>query len=382
MRKKFSPLSKLAIKPDQPLIFPVFNKQGTLLAEKGTLLSSEQVEKILNLDEIFTKDRALKSALTGRNNTKDESNVIYKMAPPLKRLTALEKILHEINDHPEDPLSQSKLLTAVNRLQSICEKSPDAAIAKIITDDNKDYAIRHAIHTAILCELSGQHLNWEADERRHIIGAALTMNISLGYLQNKLLDQAQPLSLDQQKIIHEHPGKSVQMLKKMGISNPTWLELVEKHHENIEGTGYPSGLTQSDIPMAASLISLSDVYCAKVTGRSYREPIFANVAARDIYLEKDQSQQGTLIEVFVKLLGIYPPGCIVKLKSNEVGIVTRRGERVDTPEVMIINDAKNESLMFKVKRQTSQKNYAIQSIVHSGLKTDKNQLNYDDIWPS
>jgi len=379
MRNKFSPLSKLAVKAEQPLLFPVFNKQGTLLAEKGTSLSEDQVQKITELEEIFTLDRALLSALVKEGSSNDESEAIFKLPPPLKRLSALEKILHEIYEKPDDPISRSKILTMIGRLQTICEKSPDASIAKIITDSSSDYAIKHAIHTAILCELSGQYLNWSQEDRRNIIGAALTMNISLGYLQNKLLDQPQPLTLDQQKIIHDHPKNSVAMLKKMGLTNPEWLELVEKHHESIDGTGYPNELLQKDIPMAASLISLSDVYCAKVTGRSYREPIFANIAARDIYLGKDQSHEGTLIEVFVKLLGIYPPGCIVKLKSNEVGIVTKRGTRVDTPTVMVLSDAKNDALMFKVKRQTSEKYYAIQSIVHS--PDEKEKINYDDIWP-
>lgn len=378
MRGRFSPLSKLAVKPEQPLLYPVFNKQGTLLAEKGTSLSDEQVKKIIDLEEIFTHERALTSALVGKNGANDESKAVFKLAPPFKRLTGLEKILHEIYDHPEDSINQSKILTMINRLQTICEKSPDAAIAKIITDDNSNYAIKHAIHTAILCELSGQYLDWEPEKRRNIVGAALTMNVSLGYLQNKLLDQPQPLSLEQQQIIHDHPKDSVEMLKKMGISNTIWLELVEKHHETVDGKGYPARLTHKDIPMAASLISLSDIYCAKVTGRSYREPIFANIAARDIYLEKDQAQQGTLIEVFVKLLGIFPPGCIVKLQSNEVGIVINRGNKVDTPKVLVLNDAKNGSLMFKVLRDTSKKNYSIRSIVHSGR--EYKNLNYDDIW--
>jgi len=378
MRSKYSPLSKLAVKADQPLLFPVFNKQGTLLAEKGTLLTDSQVNKITSLDEIYTHDRALQSVLVNKSSSANESDAIIKLPPPLKRFAALEKILSEIYEKPNDVINQSKILTLIVRLQTICQKSPDAAIAKIITDDNSDYAIKHAIHTAILCELSGEHLNWENEERRNIIGAALTMNISLGFMQNKLLDQPQPLTLEQQQIIHDHPKNSAKMLRKMGMSNTKLLELVEKHHENLDGSGYPDGLTQGEIPLAASLISLSDVYCAKVTGRNYREPIFANVAARDIYLEKDQAHKGTLIEIFVKLLGIYPPGCLVKLKSNETAIVIKRGSRVDTPKVMILSDSKNDSLSFKVKRDTSQKNYAIQSIINND---SRKLINYDDIWP-
>lgn len=380
MRGKYAPLSKLAIKADQPLLFPVYNKQGVLLAEKGTQLSQDQVEKILDLDAVYTLDRALLSALTKAKSANDESSSVFKLPPPLKRLASLEKILHDIYENPLDPTSRSKILTLISRLQTICEKSPNAAIAKIITDDSNNYAIKHAIHTAILCELSSQYLNWDAEHRRSIVGAALTMNISLGFLQNKLLDQPQPLTIEQKETINNHPLKSAEILKKIGVSNTTWLELVEKHHENIDGTGYPAGLTQSEIPIGSSLISLADVYCAKVTGRSYREPIFANVAVRDIYLEKDQAHAGTLIEVFVKLLGLYPPGCMVKLKSNEVGIVVKRGERVDTPIVLIINKANTVSSTFKVKRNTGEKNFAIQSIIQQNQELYS--LDYDEIWPN
>lgn len=379
MKKKFSPLSKLTINSEQPLLFPVFNKQGTLLANKGALLTDSQVKKIKLIEQIFTYEQALMSALVNKDEN-DENASIFKLPSPLKRLAALEKILHEVYKKPNDAINQSKVLTMISRLQTICERSPDAAIAKIITDDNTDYAVKHAIHTAILCELSAQYLKWDAEDRRNIVGAALTMNISLGYMQNKLLDQPQPLSLDQQKTIHEHPKKSVEMLKKMGMTNKAWLELVAKHHENTDGTGYPKGLRQKEIPIAASLISLSDTYCAKVTGRNYRAPIFANIAARDIYLEKDQAHEGTLIEIFVKLLGLYPPGSTVKLKSNEIGIVIKRGDRVDTPHVMVLRDPKSVSNILKVKRQTSQKNYAIESIVQVDMKTIK--IDYSEIWPS
>jgi len=380
MRRKLSPLPKLTIKPDQPLLFPVFNKQGALLAEKGTFLSDEQIKKILSLDEIFTDERALLSALIGDSKKDKQDGGAFQLPPPFKRLTALETILHEILDNPEDSINQSKVLTIINRLQTICQKSPDAAIAKIITDDNSDYAVKHPIHTAILCELSGLHLKWSLEKRRNVIGAALTMNISLGYLQNELLSQSKPLSTKQQKIINSHPSDSATILKKMGVSNKIWLETVNKHHENIDGTGYPSNLTQKDIPLAASLVSLSDVYCAKVSGRNYREPIFANVAVRDIYLEKDHSHEGTLIEVFVKLLGIYPPGCIVKLQSDEIGIVTRRGRAVDAPEVLVLNDKKNNALKMKVKRNTGHKNFSIKSIIPP--RDNWINIDYDDIWSS
>ena len=376
--KKFVHLSKSAINAGQPLLFPVYNRSGTLLLEKGKLVTNEHLRKIMALDEIFTLNRALGTAMYDDGN--DGSNgTAFRLPPPFERVEALEKILTEIYKAPNHPLTLSKILTIVNRLQAICEKSPDAVLAKIILDNNDNYTIKHALHTAILCELTAKYLQWEVEKNRALIAAALTMNLSMGLMQNKLVSQAEPLTAEQKKIINQHPTESVLVLKSIGVQNDDWLKFVESHHENSDGSGYPRGVSGGDIPLGASLISLSDVYCAKVSGRNYRKPIYANVAARDIFLDKDQFNTETLIEVFVKILGLYPPGCLVKLTSGELGLVVKRGERVDSPTVQILSKNKHGQVtLMSVRRQTSQKNFAIKSIVPLDL-TDA-IINPLDVW--
>jgi len=378
LRSKYVPLSKSAIQPDQPLLFPVYNSQGTLLAEKGTELSLAQVQKLDKVTEVFTLNRALLSA-AANGKGQDDKDSAFRLPPPMERLTSIEKILEEVYSNPHSSTAMSKVLTLINRLQGICDKSPDAAIAKIITDSTENYAVRHALHTAILCELTSTHLDWSIEEKRNLLGAALTMNVSMGFMQDILLDQPQPLTIEQQEVINNHPTASVEILKGMGIQNIDWLEFVEKHHEAIDGSGYPKGHIEKDIPLGALLIKLSDIYCAKVSGRSYRKPIYANVATRDIFLEKDNANKGTLIEIFVKILGLYPPGCIVRLQNLEVGIVVKRGDRIDTPIVHIISPKDTRPNAQKVRRHTSEKNYAItETLPVSEIHFD---LDYGDMWP-
>jgi len=378
--KKFVYLSKSAINAEQPLLFPVYNKNGNLLVEKGTMLTEEQVNKIQALDEIFTLHRAFHTVMVDDRSESADVDAAYKLAPPFQRIEAIEKMLLDIYKSPNHPTSLSKILTLVNRLQTICDKSPDAVIAKIILDSNDNYAVKHVIHTAILCELTAKYLGWEIEEKRSLIAASLTMNLSLGLLQNELIDQSEPLSIEQKQIIHDHPTESVSLLKSIGVQNLVWLEFVAKHHESPDGSGYPENLKEDNIPLGASLIALSDVYCAKVSGRNYRKPIYANVAARDIFLGKDQYTSETLIEVFVKMLGIYPPGSLVKLKNNEMGIVVKRGERVDSPIVQILDKNKHGQVVHGVKRQTSQKNYSVSTIIP--LDSSDFEIDPDSIWPA
>jgi len=380
--KKYVHLSKSVINAEQPLLFSVYNKRGTLLIEKGKLLTDEQVKKIMALDEIYTVNRAMDTAMYDRKSDLDkakDTNAAFRLPPPFERIEAIEKILKEIYKAPNHPLTLSKILTMVNRLQTICEKSPDAVLAKIILDSNDNYAIKHSIHTAILCELTAKYLEWDVEKNRSLVAAALTMNISLGLMQNQLVNQAEPLSIEQKQIIHDHPTESVLLLKSVGVQNTDWLNFIAAHHEAADGNGYPKGMSEGEIPLGASLISLSDVYCAKVSGRNYRKPVYANVAARDIFLDKDQYATETLIEVFVKILGLYPPGCIVKLESNELGLVVKRGERVDAPTVQVLSKNKHGQIhLLNVKRQTSQKNYAIKSIIP--LDSTEALFNPSDVW--
>lgn len=376
-KPKYIALSKSTIQAEQALLFPIYNRKGRLVAEKDEILTKAQLKKILELAEIFTPMEALKPVIS-LDEGHDLNGAIDKFMRPHQRLKNIEKILQSVCEYPSDSSAPSKIFKSISRLQSICNKTPSAAIAKIITDSNENYAVRHALHTAILCELAAIQLKWPIEKRHDLVGAAFTMNLSLGFMQDELLDQERPLSQEQKLIIHNHPLDSIKILQDIGIQNTDWLDYVEKHHEAADGTGYPKGCHQNNIPLGAMLISLSDVYCAKVSGRNYREAIYANVATRDIFLEKDNSNKDTLIDVFVKTLGLYPPGCFVRLKNKEFGIVVKRGKHIKAPLIRLVSENVNDPIISNTFRQVDDKEYAIQEIVP--IDANKFKINYNVVW--
>ena len=362
-RTKLLPLAGSVVQPGKPLIYPVYRKDGSLLAEKGTTLSPEQADHLLQ-EEIFTDDFELASAVSeGKPTNAFQRADDYKFPSVFERMVQIEDILLEVYTSPLHPANKSKILTAMTRLQNLCATSPDAAIAKIFTDDKRRYTIQHSLHTAILCELVANYLNWSKDSIRLTTAAALTMNVALGLMQDELQNQAEPLSTEQKIKIKEHPTESAKMLGHMGIKDNTWLEMVRKHHESVDGKGYPDNLGADDIPLGASLINLADIYCAKITGRSYRKPVFPNVAARDIFLSREGHPFGTMIEVFVKVVGLYPPGVVVKLANDETALVIRRTPRVDAPLVRPVTNSQGIVLQGMPLRPTDTKTHRIVDVV-------------------
>lgn len=376
VKKKLVPISKAFIRPDQPLLFPLYREDGALLAEKGIILSENQVKAIV-AEETFTVDYELVSAVYGQKD-RGESVPDYRMPSTFERLRQIEQIVQSVYEDPLQNTNLSRLLTAVGRITNVCQQSPDACLAKIILDDKKRYTVQHTVHTAILTVLVAQFLGWRMETIRALAGASLTMNVAMGFLQDDLQKHSGELPSDQKDIIRFHPTKSVQLLTQIGVRDKTWLEIVEKHHENVDGSGYPNKLKAEDIPLEASLLHLADIYCAKITGRTYREPMIPNVAARDIFLNKDNHPKGTLIEIFVKVIGLYPPGCLIKLNNGEVGVVVKRGGRVDTPIVKALFNPQGGALSKPITRNTDQKPTAIKEILaHDPTRKD---IDFEKLW--
>jgi len=360
IQPKLSLLPRSLIIADHPLSVPIYDGDGILLAEKGTVLSFTVALNLSKQTDLYTIDKELLKAISAiKKNQGYEERIAFKISSVIKRFEKLEDELKVIFVSPKEIDINPLLSTTIARIQVLCEKSPDTALAKILLDEKSNYTVRHSIHTATLCELASSFLNWNKEERRSLLGAALTMNISLGLLQDELQTQSSPLTGDQRRIIDAHPTNSGSLLRSLGVDNESWLDFVEKHHETTDGKGYPLGLQGSALPLGAVLLNVADVYCAKITGRTYRTPIKPDIAARDIYLVKNKHDNDSIVQVFVKILGLYPPGSIVQLANKEIGIVTKRGNQVNTPAVKALLSPAGKRYGSPVLRKTDVKSFAV-----------------------
>ncbi|MCL4488325.1 MAG: HD domain-containing protein [Chloroflexi bacterium] len=93
----------------------------------------------------------------------------------------------------------------------------------------------------------------------------------------KLLEKQGPLSEEEQRVVRLHPGHSFTILQRTGISSE-FLNTVLFHHERFDGSGYPIGLKREDIPFAARIVAVADVYCALTRRRPYRDRYSAEAA--------------------------------------------------------------------------------------------------------
>jgi HD-GYP domain-containing protein (c-di-GMP phosphodiesterase class II) len=204
------------------------------------------------------------------------------------------------------------------------------------------------------------------------------MNLSMVDFQDSLKEQNAPLTPAQREQLEHHPSDTCKMLTTAGVTDIVWLRAIAEHHEHVDGSGYPARLKRETLGPGGQLLCLADVFCARVTPAVYRPAVASNMALRSILLERGKSFDPVLAGQFIKALGVFPPGLLVRLANGEIGIVAKMGETPNYPVVASIVGAQGVPLTIALRRDTSQEGYGIVETVDP--KTFSTYVNMESIW--
>ncbi|MES2888209.1 MAG: HD domain-containing phosphohydrolase [Pseudomonadota bacterium] len=240
-----------------------------------------------------------------------------------------------------EPHLEAVLLEVGADLISLVHHDPDVAIYRLVNPTSlamRNYGVEHCVHTAVLMTLIAEHKEWSEEQTLHAVCAALTMNLAVTQLQTDLANQPEPPSIAQKETIHHHPLRSRDLLVAAGIMHMDWLRAVQEHHEQHNGTGYPLGL-RSVSPLSDALRTC-DMFCAKLSERTSRGQLLSTRAAQEIFRQNSYGYFGATI---VRLLGMYPPGCLIKLLSGSTAVVLQRTTDAMRPRVALLTHDSGEA---------------------------------------
>ncbi len=336
-----------------PLPFNVRDADKTLLLARGqTLASAEQLETLF-----------VRGALVDLAELQTAREEILKA--PRELLPGLwSRCLTQVSQTLMLPTEQgfgTALEQASLPVQTLIERDADLAIFQVVRQGNNDdvaYGAQRSMQTAITGFLVAQRLGWESSQSERLFKVALTMNISMLELQGQLARQNAAPSEEQRDALQSHPVRSVHMLEQAGVQDADWLHAVLRHHEQEDGSGYPMGC--SDVGDLASLARRADVYTSKLSARSGRDALAADVAGRQMFM---QDPGHPMTAALVKEFGIYPPGCYVRLESGELAIVVQRGPTITTPVVACLTTASGMPLTEPVRMETTAHANAVAAVV-------------------
>jgi len=220
-------------------------------------------------------------------------------------------------------------------------RNSDALITLSKLRDYDEYTYTHSINVAVLTLGFAKHINFPQKGLKDLGLAALFHDLGKSRIPDEILNKPGKLTEDEFDVIKQHPTRGVELLQEANAVNRAVLRGVGEHHEKYSGRGYPAGLTAERISLFASIICLADVYDALTSKRVYKKGIQPNKAMGTIYSMRDQDFFPEHVAHFVRFLGIYPIGSMVRLSSGEYGLVVspNPGDPL-LPNIKIILDAR------------------------------------------
>ena len=340
----------------RPLPWTVYDSRGNVLLRQGYVIASES-----QLEQLFERGRFKPRKIEKPQDTVfEDTRERNPFAEYADFLHSLEALLDAITER--DPSAQQRLLGLSRMIERCCADAPDATLALVHL-----YSIAPTFHEqilfhAILCQLVGQSFGLEPTRVSVLTAAALTANLALVSVADQLNASNRLLTEEQRRVIRKHPQRSIQALNAAGIGNELLHQIIAQHHEQADGSGYPQGLNGTDIRPEAEILALAERYVAMVTKRAYRKRLNSTEAQRMVAKLADGVFRPAVPKALLQVLGDYPPGILVRLDNNEVGVVTGRAVRARGPFVKAIFGPNGNRYAGTFERDTSVLEYNIRNL--------------------
>jgi len=211
------------------------------------------------------------------------------------------------------------------------------------------YTAEHCLRVAIFTVAFARFLGMP-DEDLEIAGMCGLLH-DLGKLKvpPEILNKPGALSREEFAIMQQHTTFGYELLSSDPALDPIIRDVTRHHHERIDGRGYPQQLEEWQISRFARLVSIVDAFDAMTSDRCYRDGIPASDAIRVLYRNRGRQFDADMVEAFIRMVGIYPPGTLVELSSGEVALIVavHPGKKLK-PRIEILMDAQKKPVTPRI----------------------------------
>lgn len=340
---------------DRPWVDTPFLFQGFLISSEEEIDQLCEYCEFVFVDMTQTKIKFREKRRQDRTGSKDRRG--YKTAVEKELPKALEnykqaqltvdntlralRFSHEIDT--------VEIKTAVRGCVKSVLRNPNAMMWLTQIKDQDNYTAEHSLRVSIMAVALGQELDLLEQELEDLGMAAMLHDVGKVKIPLEILNKEGSLNKVEYEIMKSHAEEGRKMLmSKKNVPNIA-VDVAYNHHEQLDGSGYPRGISADKIPYFAKIVAVVDVFDAITSDRVYCTGRSTLEALRILYDHRGKQFDEDIVRTFIRLVGIYPPGHIVELSNGEAGIILSclRTNKL-RPKVLIVRNADKKLCREKI----------------------------------
>ena len=230
----------------------------------------------------------------------------------------------------------------VEEITDSVSRNPGALISLARLKTADDYTYMHSVAVCAMMVALSKQLGLDEEQTRLAGISGLMHDLGKAAMPMDVLNKPGKLTEAEFAIIKRHPEEGHRLLLTGSDVDPMVLDVCLHHHEKTDGSGYPKGLKDEEISLYAKMGAVCDVYDAITSNRPYKAGWDPAESLRRMAEWSKGHFDIRVFQAFVKSLGIYPIGSLVKLSSGKLAVVIEQtGKSLTTPTVKVFFSTKS-----------------------------------------
>lgn len=207
-----------------------------------------------------------------------------------------------------------------------------------------EYTYTHSMNVALYATLLCKYMGGSDALAEEAGVSGFFHDIGKLFIPQEIINFPGKLNEEQFQLIRKHPQYGESYGQELSSLSTAVRRGILEHHEKYDGTGYPYGKKGAEISQIGAMLLVADIYDALSSRRSYKPPMSPGDALSCMYRERGNAYAPGMLESFIKAVGVYPPGCMVRLNDNSVAVVTEQTTSSLQPQVVVLLDGRGAPL--------------------------------------
>ncbi|HWQ74858.1 MAG TPA: HD-GYP domain-containing protein [Syntrophomonas sp.] len=334
-----------------------------LLLAAGQVLNKKYVQRIQDLQIPFVY-------------IKDPLGVVN--CPPLVGPQIITDTINSLKDYYEEFAQTEKadlkpLKSQVDYIIDDISRNNNIMIGISDLKDYDDYTYQHSVNVCALSIALGIRHGYSRPQLQQLGMGALLHDIGKISLPLEIINKPDHLTFEEYTVVKRHPweGSVIARDTNKGLSQES-VKGILQHHERLDGSGYPRGLSNGNIHPNGMIIAVADTFDALVSNRPYRAAFNNKQAIEIMEKERGTHLSPVFMDYLLSIVNIYPPGSVVNLSNGDQAVVTEvnpndyskplvkllfddHGQAYDVNDVFSLEENLNVSILMVVEREKAEK---------------------------